>query len=95
LIFSKYVSGLMACEHTPPCIRSDLELQLEFPPRKISGFDRSLCWGTHARIYEIMQQLMREEETWARCGMETEAKSMRSVITQLLKTDDLLGPELY
>jgi hypothetical protein len=95
LNFRDYVCGLMACEYTPPCIRLDVELRLEFPPREIIGFDRNLCWGSHERIYEIMQQLMREEEIWSRCGMADEAKEMRGAIVQLLRTDGLLSSQLH
>jgi len=85
LSFYHYCSGLMACEYTPPCIRADLALLKEFPPHPFQGFDKSLCWGAHARIIEFTQLLMRNEEIWYGCGMADEAGRMRDAIELLME----------
>lgn|SRR5262245_5950137 len=83
LMFRDYACGLMACEYTAEHIRTDAALLKEFPPCELPGFDQSLCWNTHGRIFEFTQQLMRNEENWRRCGMKTDAAWARSVIERL------------
>ena len=83
--FRDYACGLMACEFAPQHLRIDPELQVEFPPRELAGFDRALCWGTHDRIFEFTYQLMKNEEIWRRCGMADNAKWMRDSIEQLVR----------
>jgi len=85
LSFHDFCCGAMACEHTPEHIRNDLELQLEFIPCKLAGFDKVLCWGVQDRLAETAQQLIRTEEHYRACGMSDDARWMRSVIEQVLK----------
>jgi len=88
LSFRDYACGLMACEHTPKCIRTDPDLLKEFSPNpSLQGLDSSLCWGVHARIIEFTQLLMRNEEIWYGCGMADEAGRMRDAIELLMKLD--------
>jgi len=85
LSFYDFVCGLLGSEFAPERIRNDLEVQLEFPARKLPGFDKALCWGVQDRLVETAQQLIRTEEHYRACGMSDEAKWMRSVIEQVLK----------
>jgi hypothetical protein len=82
--FRDYARGVTACEHTPEHIRTDPALLREFPPGPLGALDRSLCWNTFGRIFDFTQQLMRNEETWRRCGRSDDAKWMRGVLEQLV-----------
>lgn len=68
----------MACKYTPEHIRNDPELQKKFPPERLEGLDKSLCWGIQRRMFELTQQLARAEESWRNCGLDT--KWMREII---------------
>ena len=60
--FAAFCAGLLAYEHTPIEVRSDRELQLDFPPRPLDG----LCDGQlHWRSPETLAQ---DRDMLARCA---------------------------
>jgi hypothetical protein len=58
--FTAFVSGLLAYAHTPDCVRSNRELQREFPPRRLEGLcDGELYWRDPEEIALDRENLRR------------------------------------
>ena len=85
--FQVYAAGALASPYCPDHLRTDPELRKEFPLCPLEELDQSLCWGTHARIVETAQGLMRTEEHWRRCGLSEDAKWMRGVIERITRVN--------
>jgi hypothetical protein len=91
--FLHYGCGLLAYEHAPPHLRAAPELLEEFPPRRLEGLDRFLCWNRLDRTVELRQQLLRQRQYWRARGMPDDCVWMKTT-NQLLAGVSELYPNI-
>jgi hypothetical protein len=81
--FIDYGCGLMAYKHAPDHLKRDPELLEEFPPCRLEGLDRFLCWNRPKAIVELRRQLARQRQDFKSRGMPDDCVWMKSA-NQLL-----------